>query len=276
MPPLLASRGVRRAASTLVTVLLLVLAGGCGTSNAADTPAPTLQPVGQILWTGNAETGDMSQFQDTPYNVVKGLTPQVVQEPVRGGRYAIRLGITGPSTPADGVCCGSRDEIVPEFPDAGAGDDLYVAVSTYLAPGFPVEAHWQTIVQFKQDVGGSAPVSVNVENGSYRLEGGYGAPSGSHPFTIPMGTAVTGQWVDWVLHVKFSPDPAVGFVEVWRNGALVVPRYAPVAGTLYAAPPGQVTSEIKFGYFRDPTIVPPGTIYIDDARIGTSLDIVRH
>jgi hypothetical protein len=276
-----------RTAARLAVLCVLVLSASCdpGLGMAAQT-APDLSsgagpdvsmpeavstgPRAGLIWTGDAETGDLSQFRDAPWNNVGGTPPQVVTSPVRDGKYAIELGIPGATTPADGICCGSRDELLPKVPDLEEGDDLYFGFSTYLAPGFPVADVWQLITQFKQNFDGPPPLGLYVEQGQYRIEGGDGLPSGPKPFIIPLSAATTGRWEDWVLHVKFSTKPAIGYVEVWQNGVLVLPRYAPASGTLYPGTGSEAGSYVKTGPYRDPTITTPETMYLDNWRIGTT------
>ncbi|MFC4949917.1 polysaccharide lyase [Pseudonocardia sp. GCM10023141] len=226
--------------------------------------------MNEVLWTGDAETGDLSQFQDGPWNDVGGTQPKVVTSPVRDGGHAIALGLTGATTASDGICCGSRNELLPKFRDLEEGDDLYFGFSNYLAPGFPTSGGWQLITQFKQNFDGSPPLGLYVEDGQYKIEGGYGYPTGPKPFMKPLSPAPTGQWVDWVLHVKFSANPAIGYVEVWQNGNLVLPRFAPTSGTMYPGTGGRAGSYVKTGPYRDPSITAPGTMYLDNWRIGTS------
>lgn len=40
-----------------------------------------------------------------------------------------------------------------------------------------------------------------------------------------IGALDPGAWHDYVLHVKHSPDSAVGFVEAWRDGVNTVPKF---------------------------------------------------
>jgi polysaccharide lyase-like protein len=261
----------------LLGVLAVLLAACSGTAGggppAGEGGGPAAAPVPAaegLLWSGDLETGDLSQFQDTPQNVVGGEQPQVVQSPVRHGAHAVELTIRGTSGSADGICCGSRSEIQPRFRDLVPGDDLWFGFSSYLAPGFPTDAYWQVITQFKQNFDGSPPLELNVEEGQYKLEGGQGHPDGNKVFVQPLAEATTGVWVDWVLHVKFSADPAVGFVEVWKDGRQVLDRYSPQGGTLYPGPDGNDASYVKTGYYRDAEIDRPGSIYFDDWRIGTS------
>jgi Polysaccharide lyase len=250
----------------LVVVVLAFLSGGVGGA----PPPVTDRTAAGLLWVGDAETGDLSQFLDGPWNDVGGIPPTLVTAPVRDGRYAIALTLTGATDPDAGICCGSRNELVPRFRDVQEGDDLYFGFSTYLAPGFPTSGGWQVITQFKQNFDGSPPLSLNVEERQYELEGGYGHPDGPDEFSRPIGPAITGVWVDWVLHVRFSADPQVGFVEVWQNGVAVLGRFAPHSGTLYPGTGDRAGSYVKTGPYREPTVQVPGTMFLDDWRIGTS------
>jgi hypothetical protein len=263
-------------AASLLCAALLMAGGGPAASATIPVVAPAVpRSAGRVLWAGDAETGDLSQFQDGPWNDVGGTAPRIVTSPVRSGRYAVQLGISGATTADDGICCGSRNELLPAFRDLEEGDDLYFGFSTYLAPGFPLDAEWQVITQFKQNFDGSPPLSLNVEEGQYKIEGGYGHPAGPRQFIEPVGAVTVGTWVDWVLHVKFSADPRVGFVEVWQNGAEVLPRFAPPGGTLYPGKGDRAGSYVKTGPYRDPAVTTPETMYLDNWRIGTSRDAVE-
>ncbi len=247
-----------------------MLAGGCAAAPAGALP----QPDPGLLWVGDVETGDLTQFQNAPWNDVGGSPPRVVTDPVRDGRYAVALSVNGTTTPSDGICCGTRNELLPKFRDLAEGDDLYFGLSTYLAPGFPTSGGWQVITQFKQNFDGPPPLSLNVEDGQYRLEGGDGDPAGSRPFVRVLGPVTTGVWADWVLHVRFSSTPGIGFVEVWRDGKVVLPRFAPDTGTLYPGTGDRAGSYVKTGPYRDPTIGMPATLYLDEWRIGTTWQAV--
>ena len=65
-------------------------------------------------------------------------------------------------------------------------------------------------------------------------------------------------------------------MEAWADGRPVLERFAPAAGTLYPAPAGADFSRVAFGYSRQPTIAPAGTVVFDELRIGTSFGAVRH
>ena len=184
------STGVRGAlhvvaASSLDPRTAATLTGPHPSPNGAQPQASSDRARPGLLWTGDLETGDLSQFQNGPWNDVGGTRPRVVTSPVRDGKYAVELGITGSTDSADGICCGSRDELLPRFPDLHEGDDFWFGFSTYLAPGFVLYPDWQLITQFKQNFDGSPPLGLYVEDGQYKVEGGFGYPAGPIPFSRP-------------------------------------------------------------------------------------------
>jgi hypothetical protein len=268
------SRVVARMSKWGAALLALAMLAACGHSPAPQAPHTV---PGVLLWSGDLETGDLSQFQKTPWNTVGGPPPKVVQDPVRSGRYAVELALNGATASDEGICCGSRNEIEPKFRDMVAGDDLWFAFSTYLDAKFPTyHSDFQAIVQFKQNFDGSPPLEMDVEEGEFSIEGGYGHPGGPLEFHKSVGRADTGRWIDWILHVQFSPDPTVGYVEVWRDDQLVLPRFAPPGGTMYVRPAdGSSRNSVKTGYYRYRGIESAGRIYFDEWRIGTSMDVVR-
>ena len=222
-----------------------------------------------LLWSGDAEPGDLSQFISEPGQDVGGVPPRVVTSPVRDGRFAIEVAVNGATNSSDGICCGTRNELLPRFRDIEEGDDLWFGFSTYLAPGFALEPEWQLITQFKQNFDGSPPPGSTSSPASTSSRG-YGHPDGPEPYRIALAPVTTGKWVDWVWHVKFSTDPAVGFVAVWKDGAPVLTRVAPAFGTLYPGAGERAGVYLKTGIYRDPTVTTPATMYLDNWRIGTS------
>ena len=74
-----------------------------------------------------------------------------------------------------------------------------------------------------------------------------------------------GVWNDFVVHVKWSANPSVGFVELYHNGQQVVPP-TPMA-TLY---PGQGVY-VKQGLYRNASIAPQGVVFHDGFTVATDL-----
>src|SRR5262249_55481584 len=153
-------------------------------------------------------------FENTPWNIAGGARPPtIVSDPalVRDGKYAVGMTIPGPST-GDGICCGTRSELQPKIGDIFPGDDLYFGFSTLLGQGFPTDSFWQVITQWKHHGDGSPPLELDVDSGVYQISGGFGHPEKADPFRLTIGPAIPGQWVDWVFHIKFSPDPNTGYI----------------------------------------------------------------
>jgi hypothetical protein len=86
-------------------------------------------------------------------------------------------------------------------------------------------------------------LTLQVTQDNYLELGGAGA---AVPYRRKISPVKPGQWVDYVVHVKFSEDPNVGYAEVYENGKLVVEKhYRP---TLVAGGGG---AYYKQGVYRD-------------------------
>ncbi|MDN5750555.1 MAG: heparin lyase I family protein, partial [Pseudonocardia sp.] len=212
----------------------------------SDDPGPdegSAEPgagAGELLWEADVETGDLSQFTDGGDPQQAGSPePEIVSDPVRDGETAVAFTIPGG---------GQRNEVLPG-PEFSEGDERWFGFSTFLQDGFPTDAGWSLIAQWKNDGTGSPPLELSVEGGQYALSGGYGHPDGAQTWSEPLADAVTGAWVDWTFHIVFS-DGADALVEVWKDGEAILTGFSPAAGTLY---PG-LDSYLKLGYYRDTAI----------------------
>jgi hypothetical protein len=263
-------RCVRAAALAVIAVTMVACA-----RPPADKPDEPGQPGRPLqadpLWVADLETGDLSQFADTPWNTVEAQEPAVVSDPgfVRDGRYAVEMTIPSSADSDEGT----RSEVQPNAASIEPGDDLYFGFSTLLGPGFPIDASWQVIVQWKNEGEGSPPLSISIESDQYTLSGGAGHPDGAQTFNVPLAPASPGGWIDWVVHIRFSPDPAEGFVEIWHGEEQILPRYSPRTGTMYPSDEG-ASSYLKAGYYRNAEIDTPGTVYFDNWKIGEARESV--
>ena len=73
---------------------------------------------------------------------------------------------------------------------------------------------------------------------------------------------------DFVLHVKWSSDPKVGFIELYHDGKIVIPKK--YVATQFS---GQ-RNYLKMGLYRDASISPEGIVYHDGFTQATSLEDV--
>ncbi|WP_375766608.1 heparin lyase I family protein [Archangium gephyra] len=227
--------------------------GGTGTGTGSGSGSGT-----GVVWRGDFETGDRSQWSST--QMVSSDRLQVLPSPVRQGSYAIKVTVRQGDNPIS--ASGNRNELV-KMTNEKEGDEYYYRWSTMFASDYPSAKTWQLFTQWHHSGNnGSPPVEfyVNGETIYLRVNG----------TTVVWSTPlVRGQWQDFIFHVKWSSNPGVGFVELYHNGQLSLPKRS--AATLYS---GQ-TNYLKVGLYRNSTIVPVGVVYHDGWIQGRSLQDVQ-
>jgi hypothetical protein len=268
-------------ASMVVLVLLAALLGGWVLTRPAKQPGwkPPVNHVGQgrrlprrplpdlstgqVLWSGDFETGSFSQWSGAP-QVKASDRATIVTSPVREGRYAARFEVKPGDRDVAGSGSGERSEIwlgVPET-DGFEGVESWWTWSTFFPSDFAApKGDWNYFTQFHH----SGPVGQSniafIVSGPSALSLIVNAVEPSHPRkrVFSLGRLLRGVWTDFVFHVKWSADPRVGFIEVWVDGENVVPL-AHLA-TVY---PGQGVY-LKQGYYRA-AFDEPSVVYIDGTR----------
>jgi hypothetical protein len=248
-------------AGAVLAAGVLALTGAVGappTAAATEMPgvdaAPTASavPVGsRELFVGDWETGDFSQWQQCQ---AKNLNARcrtigagnqqmrIVEAPeAHQGRYAARFDIRPGDVPPFGG--GERSEVQSNA--AGAvvreGDERWYQWSMKFPEDFPnPQGVWFIVLQW-HSAKGSPPLAINIDRRGDVVIGGDGL-KGEPRRTI--GPVRRGQWVDYVLHVKFSRDSDTGFIEAWENGTQTVPRYNRAAMV-------DASNYLKQGVYRD-------------------------
>jgi hypothetical protein len=190
-------------------------------SGKADTSSVTItaSTSSGASFTGNFETGNLLQYrmvqQCTPNRVtVYSASSQPTWPTPREGTYAARFNVYDsdvyPCTPTENprAQIGSSNYIK-------AGDEDWAAFSLYLPTNMPeVPSHgWVILQSFYGSPGGGS--------GAAHLALTHNESSGATQFEYPGGwrtPIVKGRWHDFMVHVKFSKDPSVGWVELWYNG----------------------------------------------------------
>lgn len=212
-----------------------------------------------VVWRADFETGDISQWSSSQKVSADRLA--VVTSPVAQGRYALKATVRQGDDPIN--ASGNRNELV-KMTNEPAGSEYYYHWNTMFDSSFPSEKHWQLFTQWHHSGGdGSPPVEFYVYGEEMRLNIG-GSP-GTQVWQAPLER---GKWKDFVFHVKWSSDPKVGFVELYVDRKLVLPkRYI---ATQFK---GQV-NYLKVGLYRDERIQPVGVVFHDNWIMGKSLDDV--
>jgi hypothetical protein len=211
-----------------------------------------------VVWRGDFETGDRSQFNTRP-QMVSADRLAVVTSPVAEGKYALKATVVQGDDPINSS--GNRNELVHQGREP-VGSEYYYRWKVLFDPSFPSERTWQLFTQWHHDgCCGSPPVEFFVYGEEIRLT--------LNDSVTPWRTRlVRGVWHEFIMHVKWSPDPKVGFIELWYDGQLVLPKR--FIGTMY---PGNL-NYLKLGLYRNDTVKPVGVVYHDGFIQATALEDV--
>ena len=225
------SRRLRKSARWPVVLALVALALASSAARAS------------VLWRGDFSTGDLSQW-----NSIEALANRltVVTSPAHTTSHTMRVELHS----GDIVYNGCRAEVDGPFESEGA--ERYYAWSTLFPTDYPTAASsdWQVFTQWHHtgNFGGSPPLEFDLGSNRITLL----ADGATTLWSAPL---VLGVWHDFIFHVKFSPNAAVGFVEVWLDGKQALAKtYRP---TMYAG--GQVY--LKQGLYRKASITQTAVIY---------------
>lgn len=232
-------------------------------SAAALPPDATVSARGGVLASATAETGDASAWCYIQSGVRDGVG--VSTDVARVGEFSYRAEVR------DGTLIYNSER--SEFSNGpgdceghkySEGDETWTAFSWYPAQ-LPRYESWSNLAQFKEPHGGPPPVSVTLADGDVIFRARYN--TGVKRWNL--GPIERGQWNDFVIHMKSSSDPNVGFVEVYRQGELVVPRTA--ARTME---PGSKPLFLAVGHYRDKANTGTAVVYVDAVKVGTTKESV--
>jgi fibronectin type 3 domain-containing protein len=255
-------------------------AAGNITTSSAVTVTVNNTVTSALLWSGDFETGNLSQWSLNQSCV--GPTPPagvtVVTSPVRSGKYATAFTVADTSTSAN---CPYVPTATPRAQLVGPalfnpGDDRYIAFSTYFPAGFPATTDWFQIGEiYGPPFGGSPSMGIGLTGNRLTLDRDP-THNWDNIWTASTDIAKGTGWEDLVLHVKFSTDPSVGFVELWRNG--VRQTFNDGSQRIYydtLVPgvnwDGSSPNRLYINQYRSSkTLMGTVTLYHDDARVGTT------
>jgi hypothetical protein len=213
-------RRLFRAATT--AVLIVATISGAALSALSD-------PLGlrEIDLRGDFETGDISQFThlECP-NPSRQL--KILNSPVRQGRYAARF----ETAPGDNWSNGVRCKVVRYDSNESEGDEYYYGMSMYFPKSIDYTHMWE--LHQRADIynlGGIvalSPHAIMARGGrlEYRMMTGAATWNGNgwngwsnYLDRMPLTTSMpTNQWVDFIVHLKFT-ESNTGLLEVWvRTG----------------------------------------------------------
>lgn len=153
-----------------------------------------------------------------------------------------------------------------------SGDERWFGWSTWFPADFiSGTAEWGVFMQLKNlgctnGPSGSPPLAMSFQGESLGMSH-YSRATNHHSrlASVPLARNV---WHDWVVHVKFHPDPSLGYVEYWHNGTLVQPRK--YLSTMHTDTCGTLDNYLKLGQYRSTATQGTHTIYHDAIKVGAT------
>jgi hypothetical protein len=212
------------------------LAAACGLA-AAGLPLVQFLPVGQaatrrLFWHPNPRHGLHAGWSSL---LARRGDLSLVRHPVRDGLYTYRFVVH----PGDFLNDGQRSELSATQAQTGGypGVQTWYAWSVYFPANYnPTPDAFNIFTQWHQ-TGISTKACRPGPNIAFRTSDntrpltlqmvvtGGPIPSGCHTshIDIRLGTLTFDRWIDFTFHVMWSPNPAIGFVQVFMDGQQVVP-----------------------------------------------------
>lgn len=239
----------------MVAFFSLSAAGGAGTEQGLD-PVP---PGAVEIFRGDYSTGDFTQWdtvQKAGYNgSAAAFTPDAGLSIVNDGdghETAARFTVADGDIPPFGG--GERCEVrAGEAADVTEGAERWYRFDLKFASDYPATTgDWHIVMQWHAGIG-SPPLCLEVNpDDTLRIQ----SNAAGQLWSLPIGDIARGVWVDYVLHVKFSNDPEVGFVEVWRAGTKVIDKtFKPTMSS--------AGNYLKMGIYRDPAETTTAVVHQD-------------
>ena len=211
------------------------------------------------LWSGDFETGDLSQWPSSESQPGAADRLVAVNEPVRQGQHALRATVKH----GDFYSSGARAEVVLANPMFREGDERWFHWYTLFPADFQASPSWIVYTQWHSN-GFDVPLAFNLrgETLSFRVMGHQYDRAGLWDAgTLWKAPLQRGKWNEYLLHVKFSDKSNIGFVELWVDGDLVVPK------TMHATLVPRDSVYLKMGLYRDQAITWAQTVYHDGMAV---------
>lgn len=209
----------------------------------------------EVIWRGDFETGDTKQWKGAP----KTDAVTVVKDPVREGKYALR--IDGTNAAKNGKHDRIEFQHQPKPPGTAEGAERYFGWSVYLPKKLTDSNHTLGYFETRNSWSQLMAFEVKGEDILFTTR----VPYARH--WAGKGKLTAGRWHDFAVHVLWSRDPEKGFVEMWFDGKKVVPL------TKTATLKDENVAFFQIGLFRETSDVAE-TIIIDHVTEATTLEDV--
>jgi len=160
-----------------------------------------------------------------------------------------------------------------QWPDP-AGSVRWYSFSLYVPADFTFTSDgmlWESITQWKGYRGGSPPIALEIKRNGLRL-GGARTNARLIPNDGNLGTITRGTWTKITVGMSLSPDPKVGWVEVWRDGRLALTRTAVATMDMINGQADPIY--LKQGIYRDGRWAATHVLYFGPTEVGERLSDV--
>ena len=240
----------------------------------AGSAAAAVFPVG-LLWTAGAERPQNEEWANSSCQTPSRV--QQVTSPVARGTHSYRLEVRdGDDVFGERCELGMGNPWAPPFPLFREGDERWISFQVYLPDDYPIHTpDWNVFFQIHQQGDmGSPAVALQVVDGQFRL---YNSTVNTYVLdTLERwhAPARRNTWAKFTLHILFSPDNSVGYVEIYgdldgQGERLLMPRQ--YMHTMTTDSSGQAPPEhARIGMYRDPAIQGTTHILFDGFTIAAS------
>lgn len=230
----------------------------------ATNGAPTSPPPG---WKAdyNANPPPAGGVPYDRFRVVDFGRRLIRRDPLARSRWSARFELRHGEPPVSGSIRCELSDGDQQFDEGWYGFSIFLPSDVWDAPDTADERgeilvqwhHYNPTMPLAPSYG-SPPLAILTRFGCWYVSQHVSASS-TNPDT-PIGKYGTGTWTDWVVHAVWSPSPAYGQVQVWKDGSST-PVFEMIGKTTRDPPEDHIY--MKFGIYKwawkDP-IPPPGTV----------------
>lgn len=264
----------------------------------ATTPPPPPAPSGTVLWKADAEAPMTSEWASNS-SIPAAASPPApdpsriyqstfMAQGARSYRFELRDG--------DSVFATERAQLGqarPGGPTVGgvdrwfrAGQERWIAMQFYFpSSSWPVGDAWETVFALTPVSDGGAGGNVQLDSGTDRLtfkgqsnvwgsfddrifDGGGALSGGAYPLTKD-------RWIKLTYHIRFSADPAIGFIEVFGDlgeglGMRALTPLRTRATLKYNSVGAMDPAHMRLGIYRDALLTATQVMYVDGITVGTT------
>jgi hypothetical protein len=231
------------------------------------------------LWGSDFEDGDLSIYKTVrKEGSGDGGSHVISTAEARTGRSSMKITVPAPTSTAAPDDVG-RYQLVADMPNGTSGQERWYGFSIYFASGWRSSEMADSRAYFlggegfrytgTSDNGPGNNLNAEPRNGGTELVAGSnlsGTVGNDHVGEAWLGPFVTGQWIDFVFHIRWSTRDD-GFREAWRDGAVQGRYDGPTLGV-------DSSFEHRMGVYEGVDVSQTRTLYIDNHRVGTSYEAV--